>query len=93
MPEQLQRMIQPGEAQVNVTYGGRFGEMNEPISFEAGDGDVKTWVAEAIRTGSIPGIVVDGAVDLRDFVVERFTATAARPWATISVRPKTPFGR
>ena len=80
------------EARVNVTYNGGNGDLPDPVSFDAGDGDVKTWVAEALRGGGVPGITVNGAVDLADFVVDRFGANEARPYNLISLRPKTPFG-
>jgi hypothetical protein len=80
------------EARVNVTWAGQNGDLPDPVSFDATDGDVKQWLTEAIRTGGVPGIVADRLVDLRDFVVDRFEATGARPYRLIQVRPKTPFG-
>ena len=80
------------EARVNVTWGGQNGDLPDAVSFDATDGDVKQWLTEAIRTGGVPGVVADRNVDLRDFVVDRFEATAARPYRLIQVRPKTPFG-
>jgi hypothetical protein len=80
------------QARLNVTWAGQNGDLPDPVRFDAGDGDVRAWVAEALRTGSIPGLTAQGAVDLRDFVVDRFVATEARPYNLIQVRPKTPFG-
>lgn len=84
--------IAANEARVNVTYGGSNGDLPDPVSYDSGDGDVKTWVSEAIRTGGIPGIAATANVDLTDFVVDRFTANEARPFNLIQLRPKTPFG-
>ena len=89
----IQKIIQPDEAVVNVTFSGQNGELPDPVNFQAGDGDVKGWVAEAIRTGSIPGLHAAGNVNLGDYVVDRFPATEARPYNLIQVRPKTAFGR
>ncbi len=80
------------QARVNVTWAGQNGDLPDPVRFDAGDGDVRAWVAEALRTGSIPGLHAQGGVDLRDFVVDRFAASEARPYNLIQVRPKTPFG-
>lgn len=80
------------EARVNVTYGGQNGDLPDPVFVDSTDGDVKTWVTEAVRTGSVPGITADTNADFRDFVVDRFAATEARPYNLIQLRPKTPFG-
>lgn len=79
------------EARVNVTYGGQNGELPDLVAFDAPDGDIRTWVSEALRTGGIPGMAAQNA-DLTDFVVDRFGATEARPVPYIMIRPKTPFG-
>ena len=63
-----------------------------PVSFDATDGDIRQMVTEAVRSGSVPGILADSTADFTDFVVDRFDATEARPNKLISVRPKTPFG-
>lgn len=81
----------PDQARVNITYAGSNGDLPDPVSFQAADGDVKTWLSEALRTGGIPGIPA-AVADLRDFVVDRFPATNARPYNLLQVRPKTPFG-
>lgn len=80
------------EARVGVTYSGEYGELPDPVNFQSTDGDVRGWVTEALRTGGIPGIGAQPNADLTDFMIERFTANATRPWNAISVRPKTPFG-
>ena len=79
-------------AQVNVTYSGQYGELPDPVSFDATDGDVKQWVTEAVRQGGVPGIPADARASFQDFVVDRFAANETRPFNVISVRPKTPFG-
>jgi hypothetical protein len=88
----MDNVIGVGEARVNVTYGGHNGDLPDPVSFDATDADVKQWVTEAVRTGGVPGIPSQEA-DFADFVVDRFTATEARPYAAMFLRPKTPFGR
>lgn len=84
--------MEANEARLGVTYNGEYGELPDPVSFDAADGDVRQWVAEAVRTGGIPGIRSDANVDLRDFVIDRFNANEGRPYNLIQVRPKTPFG-
>lgn len=86
------RLVQANEARVNITFGGGNGDLPDPVSFDANDGDVKTWVTEALRTGGIPGIAAHDSADLHDYVVDRFTATDARPFNLLQIRPKTPFG-
>lgn len=85
--------METNEARVNVTYAGANGDLVDPVFFDAADGDVRQWVAEAIRGGNIPGIAADPSVDLADFVLDRFSATDHRPYNTIFIRPKTPFGK
>lgn len=85
-------VVNDGEARVNVTWNGQNGDLPDPVMFDATDADIKTWVTEALRNGSIPGIRADAQVDLRDFVVDRFAVTADIPYARLMIRPKTPFG-
>jgi hypothetical protein len=90
--------MQPHEARVNVTYNGTNFELPDPVHYQAGDGDIKAWVTEAIRTGSVPGVAADPAVNLANFMVDRFDAPAApvagqRDHNLIQVRPKTAYGR
>jgi len=80
------------EARVNVTYAGSNGDLPDPVFFQSADGDIKGWVTEAVRSGTIPGIAADPNADFMDFVIDRFTATEIRPYNLIQVRPKTPFG-
>jgi hypothetical protein len=92
MPDGLERVIGEREARVHVTYNGEEGTLPDPVSFDATDGDVRAWVTEAVRTGGIPGIPADPHATFQDFVVERFTAKADRPYNKLQIRPKTPFG-
>ncbi len=78
-------------ARLNITINGQNGDYPDPVNFDATDADIKQVATEAIRTGYIPGIDADERVDLRDFVVDRFNATAELP-PRLMVRPKTPFG-
>jgi hypothetical protein len=85
-------LVQSTEARVNVTYSGQNGDLPDPVFFEATDGDVKSWVTEAVVAGGIPGIPAAAGADFEDFVVDRFAATEERPYNLIQLRPKTPFG-
>ncbi len=87
------RVIRDDEARVNVTYTGSNGDLPDPVSFDATDGDIKQWVTEAVRGGGVPGIPATRTANFTDFVVDRFGPTEARPYNLISIRPKTPFGR
>lgn len=80
------------EARVNITWAGQNGDLPDAVSYDATDGDVRQWVTEAVRTGGVPGIGAAPLADFRDFVIDRFPASAARPYNLIQVRPKTPFG-
>jgi hypothetical protein len=84
--------LQNTEARVNVTYGGQNGDLPDPVFFDSSDGDVKGFITEAVRNGSIPGIPADATADFTDFVVDRFAPTEERPYNLIQLRPKTPFG-
>lgn len=87
----LVNVIGVNEARINVTWQGKNGDMLEPVSVDASDGDVKQYATEAIRTGGIPGIDADMNADFTNFIVERFAANEVRP-AMLVLRPKTPFG-
>lgn len=80
------------EARVGVTYNGQYGDLPDPVAFDASDGDVKGWISEALMTGGVPGIDPQTEVDLGNFVVDRFQANADRPYNLIQLRPKVPFG-
>lgn len=87
-------MIGDHEARVNITFAGVNGDLPDPVTFDATDGDIKTWVAEALSAGGIPGIEATGEVDLSAYVVERLPAKPDedRPTNILLLRPKTPFG-
>ena len=84
--------IKDTEARLNVTHGGKNGDLRDPVMFQSTDADIKAWVTEAVRTGGVPGLDAAPNADFSDFVVDRFAATEARPYALIQLRPKTPFG-
>jgi hypothetical protein len=84
--------LDANQARVNITYKGENGDLPDAVFFDATDGDIKTWVTEAVTNGSIPGIPADALADFGDFVVDRFAANAERPYSLIQIRPKTPFG-
>ena len=80
------------DARVNVTYAGENGDLPDPVHFDAPDADVLLWVTEAVANGGIPGIPATPNADFDGFVVDRFAANEERPYNSIMVRPKTPFG-
>lgn len=84
--------IKDTEARVNITYGGKNGDLPDPVFFQSTDGDVKNWITEAVRAGSVPGLDAAPNANFDDYVIERFAADAVRPYNLIQVRPKTPFG-
>ena len=84
--------IKDTEARVNITYGGKNGDLPDPVMFQSADGDIKTWVTEAVRNGGVPGLEAVPIADFGNFVIDRFAASEARPYNLIQVRPKTPFG-
>jgi hypothetical protein len=84
--------IKDNEARVNITYQQKNGDLPDPVFFQSTDGDIKNWVTEAVRAGSVPGLEAAPDADFSDYVVDRFAATEARPYALIQLRPKTPFG-
>lgn len=80
------------EARVNVTWAGQNGELPDAVRFDAQSREILGWVTEAVRGGGIPGIAADRGATFQDFIVDRFPASAARPYNLVQVRPKTPFG-
>ena len=79
-------------AKVNVTYGGSNSDLVDPVSLDATDADVRAWVTEAVRSGSVPGIAQDQHADFHDFVVERFPPNETHPTHRIMLRPKASYG-
>jgi hypothetical protein len=92
MVDNLIRVIQEHQAKVEVTWKGQHGDLPDPVSRDATEGDVKAWVSEAIRTGGVDGINADPAVNLQNFVIERFGPAGTRLHHLITVRPKAEFG-
>jgi len=88
----LVRVIKDDEARVNITWKQQNGELPDPVFRDAAEGDIRAWVTEAVRGGGVPGIPADRDADFRDFVVDRFGPTEARPYHVIFLRPKTAFG-
>lgn len=84
--------IQENEARVNITWQGQNGDLPDPVSFDATDGDIFQWAAEAVRGGNVPGIDADVNASFQDFVIDRFASTADTPYNRLFLRPKTPFG-
>ena len=90
MVQLVQAEFVPGEAILNITYGGENSDLPNPILFDSTDADIRRWATEAVRAG-IPGITADANVNFTDFVVERYPAKGDLP-PRVMVRPKTPFG-
>ncbi len=84
--------LNPGMARLNITWAGSNGDLPDPVPYDSSDAEVKRMAAEAVRAGYVPGVRAEGRVDLSDFVVDRFPASAEVPMARLFVRPKTPFG-
>lgn len=84
--------MEANQARLNITWNGQNGDLPDPVSYDAGDGDVRAWATEAVRNGGVPNIPADVNADFRDFVVDRFAATAETPYNRVFLRPKTPFG-
>lgn len=80
------------EAIVNVTWKGNNGDLRDPVSFDATDEQIRAWVTEAVRTGSVANIPADPNADFSDFVIDRFALSDETPYNRIFGRPKTPFG-
>jgi len=88
----MAEVIRADEARLNITWQRNNGDLPDPVSFDAADGDIFQWAAEAVRGGGVPGIPADPGVNFQDFVVRRFSATADNPVNRIMIHPKTPFG-
>ena len=84
--------LRPHEARLNITWQGQNGDLPDPVPYDATAAELKAWAREALRAGYVPGIDADPQAELGDFVVDRFPANDARPWKTVMIRPKTPFG-
>lgn len=82
-------------ARLNITFNGENGDLTDFIHFTASDAEIKHWATEAVLHGNVSGITVTGtqvSVNFENFVVDRFPAHKARPYALVQLRPKTPFG-
>lgn len=86
------QVFRADQAQLNITWARQNGDMPDPVAWDATDADVKAFAQEAVRTGYVPGITGDENANFHDFVVDRFAATADRPFNRLVLRPKTPFG-
>jgi hypothetical protein len=88
----MDTQIGANEAIVNVTWAGSNGDLRDPVSFDATETDVRTWVTEAVRTGGVANIAADPNANFTDFIVDRYASTEETPYNRIFLRPKTPFG-
>jgi len=91
MADEIVVVLDQDQARLGITWNGQYGELPDPMYFQSTEGDVRQIATEAVQ-GGIPGIAADPAANFADFVVERFSATATRPYNLIQLRPKTPFG-
>jgi hypothetical protein len=91
VPAAAPAVLRDDQARVNVTFAGLNGELADAMSFDADDAAVRMMISEALRFGSIRGIPAQQAVDLTNYVIDRFPATADYP-NRIMLRPKTAFG-
>lgn len=73
------------EYSLNVTWDGTNGDLQDPVSADATDAQIREWASEAVRNGNVPGIATDPDVNFSDFVVDRYPPK-------IFLRPKVPFG-
>ena len=64
----MDTQIAANEAIVNVTWAGNNGDLRDPVSFDATDEEIRTWVTEAVRTGGVANIPLDPNADFTDFV-------------------------
>jgi hypothetical protein len=85
-------VLAANEAMVNVTFSGQNGDLRDPVPVDSTEAQIRTWVTEAVRGGSVAGIPATQNADFGDYVVDRFAPTDDRPHNLIQVRPKTPFG-
>jgi hypothetical protein len=87
--------IAANEAIVNITWAGNNGDLRDPVSFDATDEQIRTWVVESVQTGSVTNITADPNVtlgDFSDFVVDRFASSEETPYNRIFLRPKATYG-
>ncbi len=82
------------EARVNITFGGQNADLPQTVSRFASPADVKRWVEEALRTGSVPGMpAVAGNETFDGFTVDPLMEPIeGRPYAMFAFRPQTKFG-
>jgi hypothetical protein len=96
-------MIRDHEARVNITFDGQNFDLPDPVLYYPGgnirawEADIRQMAAEAIRTGSVPGVAARRHVDLSNFMVDRFDKPANPGVGQVDhnrvfVRPKTAYG-
>lgn len=85
--------IRADQAVLNITWAGQNGDNPDAVLYDSSDAEILRIAQEGIRGGYVPGIRADEAAELKDFVVDRFPATAEPPMPNrLLLRPKTPFG-
>lgn len=87
----MNELVPVGYAQVNITYNGQNGDMEDPVSFESSPADVLAMAQETLRAGGVRGIDADPTADLTDFIVKPYVAHDGLPNRFV-LRPPTPFG-
>lgn len=89
---QLESRYKMENARLNITWNGQNGDLVDPVPFDLSKGDILRVAEEAVRGGSVPGILADPDVNFSDFEVDRFSANEQIPQPRLFVRPKTPVG-
>lgn len=84
--------VPEGMAALNITWAGSNGTLPQPVGYDSTDADVRQMATEAVRSGSVPGVPADEAVNFADFIVDRFPSNNEVPFNRLFLRPKTPFG-
>jgi len=85
--------IRADQAVLNITWAGQNGDNPDAVLYDSSDVEILRIAQEGIRAGYVPGIKMDATAELKDFVVDRFPATADPPMPSrLIIRPKTPFG-
>jgi len=80
------------DARVNVTWERQNGDLPDPVNYDATDEEIRRWAAEAVRSGTVPGIPADEDVDFTGYMVDKYDVGEGRPVPQIFIRPKTGFG-
>lgn len=84
-------VLRDDQAIVSVTVAGEHGDLKDPVSRDATDGDLRAMVAEAVAGGGVRGVRAQ-QVNLANYQVERYGPNEEYRYNRIILRPKTAFG-